>query len=431
MGGYQAMTLLVAKFGGTSVASPERVKDVAHRLVSCHGGGSQVVAVVSAMGPATDELLALAHSVNASPPARELDQLLATGEQVSMSLLAMAIEALGVRAVSMTGRQAGILTTTVFNRAKIAEVRADRLKRELDRGRIVIVAGFQGVTAEGDITTLGRGGSDTTAVALAAGIGADVCEIYTDVDGIYTADPRRVPRARRLAAISYEEMLELAASGSGVLQMRSVEVARNYGVVIQCRSAVTAGPGTIVKEAKDRDSAIVSGIAYDDSEAKVTVRDVPDRVGIAAEVFSALAAAGINIDMIVQNISENGTTDISFTCPAEDLTKLRPVLDEQVCGLGVRGYVVDESVSKVSLVGAGMKSNPGIAARMFRVLADEGINLNMISTSAIRISVVIEGGGATRALRALHTAFGLDSDQVFEETQLSSEELAAKAEKGR
>jgi aspartate kinase len=268
-------------------------------------------------------------------------------------------------------------------------------------------------------------------VALAAGIGAEVCEIYTDVDGVYTADPRVVPRARKLNTISYEEMLELAASGAGVLQMRSVEVARSHGVVIHCRSAFTNIPGTFVKEGNPMESAIVSGIAYDNAEAKITIRDVPDRVGLAAEVFSAIAGAGINIDMIVQNISEHGMTDISFTCPVSDLVRLRPVLDERICGLGVRDYVVDESIAKVSVVGAGMKSNPGIAAKMFRVLAKAGINIDMISTSAIRISVVIEGDKTVPAAQALHTAFGLDSDQVFEETQLSAEELAAKAEKGR
>jgi aspartate kinase len=383
------------------------------------------------MGKSTDDLLKLARSVNPSPPARELDMLLATGEQVSMSILAMAIEAFGVDAVSMTGRQAGIVTTTVFNKAKIAEVKADRIRRELSAGRIVIVAGFQGITREGDITTLGRGGSDTSAVALAAGIGADVCEIYTDVDGVYTADPRIVPRARKLDEISYEEMLELAAAGSGVLQMRSVEVARNHGVTIHCRSAFTTTQGTFVKEGTDMESAIVSGIACDNSEAKITIRDVPDRVGIAAEVFSAIAEANVNVDMIVQNISENGMTDISFTSPISELARLRPVLDAQVKELGAREYLVDESVAKVSLVGAGMKSNPGIAAKMFRVLAKNGINLGMISTSAIRVSVVIEGDRAPSAMQALHTAFGLDSDQIFTETQLSAEELAAKAKKGR
>jgi aspartate kinase len=427
------VALIVAKFGGTSVANPERIRDVARRLVACQQYGDQVIAVVSAMGTSTDDLLRLARSVNENPPARELDQLLATGEQVSMSIVAMAIEALGARAVSMTGRQAGILTTTVFNRAKIAEIRTDRLRRELNQGKIVIVAGFQGITEQGDITTLGRGGSDTTAVALAAGIGADVCEIYTDVDGVYTADPRMVPRARKLSAVSYEEMLELAASGAGVLQMRSVEVARNHGVTIHCRSTFTTTPGTLVKEGTHMESAIVSGIAYDTSEAKVTIRDVPDRVGLAAEVFGLIADAGVNIDMIVQNVSENGMTDISFTCPASDRARLRPVLEGPIRALGVRDYVIDESVAKLSLVGAGMKSNPGIAARMFRVLAETGINIDMISTSAIRISVVIKGEGdeAACAMRALHTAFALDSDQVFEETQLSGEELAAKAEKGR
>jgi aspartate kinase len=302
---------------------------------------------------------------------------------------------------------------------------------ELNKGKVVIVAGFQGVTKEGDITTLGRGGSDTTAVALAAGIDADVCEIYTDVDGVYTADPRMVPRAKKLSHISYDEMLELAASGAGVLQMRSVEVARNYGVLIHCRSTFTSTDGTLVEEASSMESAIVSGIAYDNSEAKITIRDVPDRVGIAAEVFGVIADANINIDLIVQNISENGTTDISFTCPISELPRLRPVLDSAVEEIGIREYLVDASVAKISLVGAGMKSNPGIAAKMFRVLADNSINISMIATSAIRVSVVIEGGKAETAMQALHTAFGLDSDRIFEETQLSGEELAAKAVKGR
>ena len=428
------MSRIVAKFGGTSVANPERIKGVAERLVACQKQGNQVVAVVSAMGKSTDDLMKLAQSVNAQPPARELDVLLSTGEQVSMSLLAMAIEALGVSAVSMTGIQAGILTTTVFNRAKIAEIHTDRLRRELDSNKIVIVAGFQGVTTEGDITTLGRGGSDTTAVAIAAGVNADVCEIYTDVDGVYTADPRMVPRARKLDEISYEEMLELAAAGSGVLQMRSVEVARNYGVVIHCRSAFTTNPGTFIREVTNMEymeQAIISGIAYDISEAKITIRNVPDQVGIAASVFGAIAEANVNIDMIVQNISKNGTTDISFTSPKSELGKLRPVLDEQVEQLGLPEYVVDDSIAKVSLVGAGMKSNPGVAAKMFKVLADNGINIGMISTSAIRVSVVIDGENTRLATEKLHTAFGLDNDQVFTETQLTAEELAAKAAKGR
>ena len=425
------MSLVVAKFGGTSVATPERIRDVATRLVDCQKQGNQVVAVVSAMGKSTDDLLKLAQSVSPHPPARELDVLLSTGEQVSMSLLAMAIESLGSGAVSMTGNQAGIVTTMVFNRAKISEINTERLRRELEDHKIVIVAGFQGVTTQGDITTLGRGGSDTTAVAIAAGLGADVCEIYTDVDGVYTADPRMVPRAHKLDAISYDEMLELAAAGSGVLHMRSVEVARNHGVVIHCRSAFSAAPGTFVREAKDMEQFIISGVAYDNSEAKITIRGVPDQVGIAANLFGAIADTNINIDMIVQNISENGATDISFTSPVNLLGRLRPVLDGQMKTMGVRGYVVDESIAKISLVGAGMKNNPGVAAKMFKVLADNGINIDMISTSAIRVSVVIDGAQTQLAMEKLHTAFGLDSDQVFEETQLSAEELAAKAEKGR
>jgi aspartate kinase len=424
------MSIIVTKFGGTSLATPERVQAVAQRLVAYHTAGHEVVAVVSAMGKTTDDLLRLARSVNANPPARELDMLLVTGEQVSMSITAMAIEALGVRARSFTGRQAGIVTTTVHNKAQIEEVKAERIKRALAAGEIVIVAGFQGVTASGELTTLGRGGSDTSAVALAAGIGAQLCEIYTDVAGVYTADPRIVPRAAKLDEISYEEMLELSAAGAGVLQVRSVEFARNFGVTIHCRSAFTGESGTLVKE-DTMEQAIIRGIATDGSEAKITIRDVPDRTGIAAEVFTAIADANINVDMIVQDISENGQTDISFTTPAGDLPRLRPVLDAAIAALGARTYVVNEAVAKISLVGAGMKTNPGVAAKMFRVLADEGINIDMISTSAIRVSVVIDADKTEPAMRALHTAFGLDAAEVFEETQLSAEELQAKAAKGR
>lgn len=426
------MSLVVAKFGGTSLATAERVKFVAARLVARHRAGDNVVAVVSAMGKSTDDLLTLAHSVNKMPSARELDMLLSTGEQVAMSVLAMAIEALGVPACSMTGGQVGIVTDSIHMKAKIREVKAQGVRRALSEGKIVIVAGFQGVTREGDITTLGRGGSDTTAVALAAGINADICEIYTDVEGVYTADPRVAPRARKLDTISYEEMLELAASGAGVLQMRSVEFARSFGVVIHCRSAFTEAAGTLVKEADSiMESAVISGIAHDSSEAKITIRDVPDCVGVAADVFTAIAAENINIDMIVQNISENGHTDISFTSPISELPKLRVVLDKAIARLGAREYLIDESIAKISLVGAGMKSNPGIAAKMFKVLADNDVNLSLISTSSIRVSVVIEGEKTKRAVQCLHTAFGLDSDDVFEETQLSGEELAAKVAKGR
>ena len=425
------MALLVCKFGGTSLATPERVQAVAEKLVAYHRQGERVVAVVSAMGKTTDDLLALAKSVNPHPPARELDRLLATGEQASMAVLAMAIEALGVHSTSLSGRQAGIMTTTVFSRAQISEVRADRINEELDCGRIVVVAGFQGITPKGDITTLGRGGSDTTAVALAAGLQADLCEIYSDVAGVYTADPRIVQRASKLANISYEDMLELAAAGSGVLQMRSVELARNFGVTIYCRSAFSADVGTYVREGKAMEESIVTGIVSDLSKAKVTLRGVPDRVGLAAELFGTIADGGVLVDMIVQNISEFGLTDISFTVPKSELSRLEPILDKLVQILGVRGFIVAEDVAKISVVGAGMQSSPGIAAQMFKVLANCGVNLDMIATSSIRISVVVGAAGVEQAMRELHTAYGLDSDSDFADTHLTAAELEAKMTKGR
>lgn len=426
------MSLIVAKFGGTSVGSTARIQQVAERLVSMRREGNDVVAVVSAMGKSTDDLLALAHAVSECPPARELDVLLSTGEQVSMSILSMAISALGEETLSLTGGQVGIITDGIHTKAKIREVKADRIRRALSQGKIVVVAGFQGVTRDGDITTLGRGGSDTTAVAIAAGINADVCEIYSDVDGVYTCDPRVVPHARKLDYLSYEEMLELAACGAGILQMRSVEFARNYKVILHCRSTFTNEPGTIIKGADEKmESAIISGIAFDSSEVKITIRDVPDNVGIAAQVFSAMADSHINVDMIIQNISENGHTDISFTSPISEIDRVRANCERVVKELGARGYEIDESIAKVSIVGAGMKSNPGVAAKMFRTLADNNINISVISTSAIRTSVVIDGDKVGDAVRCLHTAFGLDSTAVFEETQLSGEELAAKAMKGR
>lgn len=424
------MSLIVTKFGGTSVATPERMLKAAQRLVDYQQAGHKVVAVVSAMGKSTDDLLALAHEVNPAPPARELDMLLTTGELVSMSILAMAVGSLGKKAKSFTGHQAGIVTTTRHRKAQISHIKAEKLEQALADGNIVIVAGFQGETRTGEITTLGRGGSDTSAVALAAALNADLCEIYSDVDGVYTADPRVIPRAQKLSSISYDEMLELAASGSSVLQMRAVEFARNYQVTLCCRSAFSSDPGTIVRE-EAVEQAIVSGIAYDNSEAKITLRGVPDKQGIAADVFGAIAKAGINVDMIVQNISENGLTDISFTTPAGDLDRLRTVLDEQVAALGAREYLVDESVTKLSLVGAGLRTNPGIAAKMFKVLSKNNVNIEMISTSAIRVSVIIDTKLAQVAQQALHTAFDLDSQQVFKETTLSEGEMAAKAQKGR
>lgn len=424
------MSLIVTKFGGTSVATPERIKQVAQKLVSYQQEGHEVLAVVSAMGKSTDDLMALAQEVNPKPPARELDMLLATGEIVSMSILAMAIDALGYKAQSFTGHQAGILTTTRHRRARISQIKTERLEKALREDSIVIVAGFQGSTHTGELTTLGRGGSDTSAVALAAALGADLCEIYSDVEGVYTADPRVVPRAKKLDSISYEEMLELAASGSSVLQMRAVEFARNYKVNLRCRSAFSEDAGTLIKEGA-MEQAIVSGIAYDNTEAKVTIRGVPDTRGIAADVFGAVAKANINVDMIVQNISEHGLTDISFTVPLGELDRLRPLLDKQTVALGAREYLIDEKVTKLSLVGAGLRTNPGIAAKMFKVLSKTGINIEMISTSAIRVSVVIDPERSAEAQRALHTAFNLDSEQIFEEKALSKEEVAAKAAKGR
>ena len=410
------MAVVVTKFGGTSVGSTDRIRAVARRLVARKQAGDSVVAVVSAMGKVTDELVELARAITDEPPDREMDMLLSTGEQVSISLLAMAIIAEGQDAVSFTGAQVGIVTDTVHSKAKITEVRADRVREALAQGKIVIVAGFQGMTPDGTITTLGRGGSDTTAVAVAAGIGADVCEIYTDVDGVYTADPRIVPDARKIDALSYEEMLEMAASGAGVLQMRSVEFARNHGVVIHCRSSFNDTPGTIVKEADETmEQAIISGVIHDISEAKVTLRDVPDHPGVAARVFTRMAENNVNVDMIIQNVSEEGTTDISFTVPKDDLVRARRAVADAVEELGARTFSIDESIAKVSLVGAGMKTHPGVAAKMFSTLADAGVNLDMISTSPIRISCVISATQVTDAVLALHQAFGLSNDEITAE----------------
>jgi aspartate kinase len=411
------MALVVTKFGGTSVGTTERIRAVAARLIARKQAGDSVVAVVSAMGHVTDELVELARQVAAEPAEREMDMLLSTGEQVSIALLAMAIQAQGYDAVSFTGPQVGIVTDGVHSKAKITEVRADRVRDAIADGKIVIVAGFQGVTPDGQITTLGRGGSDTTAVAVAAGVDADVCEIFTDVDGVFTADPRIVPTARKIDEISYEEMLEMAASGAGVLQMRSVEFARNHGVVIHCRSSFNDNPGTIVKEAAHiMEQAIISGVTHDTSESKLTIRDVPDHPGVAAAVFGKLADANVNVDMIIQNVSEDGTTDISFTAPKDDMPRAKRALEEAVAELGARGWSVDDSIAKVSLVGAGMRTHPGISAKMFKTLADAGVNIDLISTSPIRISCVISADQVADAVRALHTAFGLDETEVAAET---------------
>jgi aspartate kinase len=402
------VSLVVQKYGGTSVADPARIKAVADHIVATRQAGSEVLVVVSAMGSTTDELERLAMEVSATPSARELDMLLTAGERISIALLCMAIIDRGEHAVSFTGSQAGILTDTSHGRAKIVEVRAERLRDALASGSIAVVAGFQGVSTTSDITTLGRGGSDTTAVALAAALDAEMCEIYTDVAGVYTADPRLVPEARRLGRVSYEEMLDLAATGGRVLTLRSVEFARNYHVPVHVRSSFTWEAGTWVGEEDSMEQAIISGVTHDVSEAKVTITRVPDRPGVAAKLFRTLADESVNVDMIVQNVSSAGHTDISFTVPREDLTRATKVMDTIVDDLEAAGVTHDADIGRVSLVGAGMKTHPGVAAEMFEVLAKEGINIEMISTSSIRISCVVAARDVEPAVRALHAAFGLE-----------------------
>lgn len=399
------MSLIVQKYGGTSVADPERINAVADRVVETRRQGNQVVVVVSAMGHTTDQLIELAKGVTPDPPAREMDMLLTSGERITMALTAMAIHARGMEAISLTGSQAGILTEGTHGSARIKEIRGDRVQQGLDAGKVVIVAGFQGVDpASKEITTIGRGGSDATAVALAAALGADVCEIYTDVDGVFTADPRIVPNARKLGEISYDEMLELSASGAGVLMTRAVEFGRRYNIPIHVRSSFHRGSGTWVKEAT-LEQAIISGIAHDRSEAKVTVRGVPDQPGVAAALFEPLAERGVNVDMIVQNVGHDGSTDISFTVPRDSASNAAEVAGKVANELGAAGVDLDEDVGKVSLVGAGMKSHPGVAAGVFRALSDAGINIEMISTSTIRISCIVRGSQVDDAVRALHAAF--------------------------
>ncbi|MBC7460690.1 MAG: aspartate kinase [Thermoleophilia bacterium] len=396
------------KFGGSSVADAERIRAVAKRAVAARQAGHSVVLVASAMGKSTDQLITLAHEVSDSPVEREMDMLLSTGERISCALIAMAIHDLGATAVSMTGSQAGIVTTNEHTNAKIVEIRGNRIHESLDEGHIVLVAGFQGVSLDRNVTTLGRGGSDATAVALAAALGADVCEIYTDVDGVFTADPRVVPDARKLHFVSYEEMLEMAASGARVLMLRSVEFARNHDVRLHVRSSFNDEPGTWIGEADDRmENAIISGVTHDEAQARVTVTDVPDRPGSAAAIFGACAEQGINVDMILQTPSVNGITDVAFTVPASDVPKVNVVLEQVAALVGAGGWRCDENVGIVSLIGAGMKTHPGIAARMFAALAESGINLQMISTSPIKISCVIPSEQVVTAVRTLHDAFEL------------------------
>jgi len=408
------MALIVQKYGGTSVADAPRIRHVADRVVATKQAGNDVVVVVSAMGETTDDLVALANRVSADPPPRELDMLLTAGERISMALLAMAIADRGVTAKSFTGSQAGIITDTLHGKARILDVRAGRISEALSQGHVVIVAGFQGVSTDHDVTTLGRGGSDTTAVALAAALGAWSCEIYTDVDGVYTADPRLVPQARKLHVVSYEEMLEMAASGARVLMLRCVEYARRYGIPVHVRSSFTEASGTWVREEDERmEKAIISGVPHDTSEAKVTIIRVPDRPGIAARIMRGVAEHGINVDMIVQNVSHGGTTDISFTVPKSDLSSAMVVLEKLASEVAAAEVVADSDIAKVSLVGAGMRSNPGVAAAMFEALADAGVNIEMISTSTIRVSCVIRSADVATAVRAIHDRFHLSDEAEF------------------
>jgi aspartate kinase len=412
--------VVVMKFGGTSVADAERIKRAARRIVEKRERGARVVAVLSARGKTTDELIAMAEEVSDAPDPREMDMLLSSGERISCALCAMVINDLGHRAISLTGSQAGIVTDESHTKALILDVRADRIREGLEEDSIVLVAGFQGVSSTGkDVTTLGRGGSDTSAVAVAAALGAEVCEIYTDVSGVYTADPRIVPDARKLATVSFEEMLEMAASGAGVLQLRSVEYARNHGVRIHCRSAFEDSPGTVVlAEAETMEQPLITAVTHSTAEARMTLVGVPDEPGAAARIFQALAEANINVDMIVQNepVAAGGQAEISFTIPRDDLRVARAAL-EPLRGDAYGDLTAHENTGKVSIVGAGMRSHPGVAAKVFAVLAREGVNIDMIATSPIKISCVIERDQVERAVQLLHAAFELSGEGTISEEQ--------------
>jgi aspartate kinase len=406
---------VVMKFGGTSVADAERIKRAARRIVAAREQGRRVVAVLSARGKTTDELISMAEEVSTAPDPREMDMLLSTGERISCALCAMAINDLGHRAISLTGSQAGIVTDTSHTKARILDVRGDRIRAALDDDLIVLVAGFQGVSTARDVTTLGRGGSDTTAVALAAAMEAEVCEIYTDVAGVFSADPRIVPDARKLPVVSFEEMLEMSASGAGVLQLRSVEYARNHGVRIHCRSSFTEAPGTfVVGEEETMERPLITAVTHSRDEARITLVDVPDHPGVAGRIFTALADTNVNVDMIIQDEPEEDGTQahMSFTVPRADLRVARAALDPVLGEFGIGAISEDPEMGKVSVVGAGMKSHPGVAARVFATLGDQGINIQMISTSPIKISCVVKATDLDRAVRALHEAFELGADQV-------------------
>jgi aspartate kinase len=422
-----ASKTVVMKFGGTSVAGAEQIKRAARRIVAAREAGNRAVAVLSARGKTTDELVAQAMEISERPDSREMDMLLSTGERISCALCAMAIHDMGHKAISLTGSQAGIVTDSSHTKARIIDVRADRIREALDEDRIVLVAGFQGVSTESqDVTTLGRGGSDTTAVALAAALGADVCEIYTDVAGVFSADPRIVPDARKLSFASYEETLEMAASGARVLQLRSVEYARNHGVRIHCRSSFEDGPGTLVvtEEEAEQESVeqpFVTAVTHTDDEARVTLVGIRDEPGVAGEIFTALAEAGINVDVIIQNepVSDDELADLSFTIDRSELT----AATDAIAALGNVSQSVrtDDRIGKVSIIGAGMRSHPGVAAKVFEVLGAEEINIEMISTSPIKISCVISADRVPQAVRVLHEAFGLGADAVRPEDPASAE----------
>jgi aspartate kinase len=403
------MALIVQKYGGTSVGNPERIKNVAARVAKYHAQGDQVVVVVSAMSGVTDALIKLAKEIMPLPAEREMDMLLATGEQTTTALAAMALHSIGVNAVSLTGAQAGIVTDGVHTKAKINNITPQKVHQLLDAGNVVIVAGFQGQTSEGQITTLGRGGSDLSAIAMAAALKADLCQIYTDVDGVYTADPRIVPTARKLQEVSYDEMLELASLGAKVMQSRSVEFAKKFKVIFEVRSSLNDNPGTIVKEeTNSMEGVVVRGVSLDKNQAKVTLVGIPDKPGMAARVFKALGDAAVNVDMIVQNVSHGSgapATDISFTMDKPDLLKAKKVIDGLKSELSIREVIANESIGKLSIVGVGMRSHTGVAGKMFDILAKEGVNIDMISTSEIKISVVIDLAKGEQAMRSVHSAF--------------------------
>jgi aspartate kinase len=408
--------IVVMKFGGSSVADATCIKRVAGRIVEAFKEGHPVVAVVSARGDTTDELIEAAREISENPPEREMDMLLSSGERISAALLAMAIYELGFEAISLTGSQAGIVTDTAHTKAKILDIRPHRIHKAVEEGKIVLVAGFQGVSTDQDVTTLGRGGSDTTAVALAAALGAEVCEIYTDVEGVFTTDPRIVPEARKLDYISNEELLELSASGAKVMMARSVEVARRYDMPLHIRSSFTNSPGTWVgQDDSMMEQAIISGVTFALDDAKITIRGLPDEIGIAARIFTELAKAQVNVDVIIQNVGAGGSADISFTAPEDDLLKISSVMEQLKSEVGFTSFDTDRDVAKLTLVGAGMKTYPGVAAKMFEVLAENGINIEMISTSTIKISCVISRQHVEKAVKALHAAFKLHENMVNKE----------------